>query len=216
MVELIKIGCGGKKLALMRHLLLKTALVRSKLKPAEIFSIQRCYRAEMPDKSGCEICAGQQEVLEKLGLPWKTLRGGEEKSLVLFYDSDLLEKTLENTEVSGYFSSLGYTNSKNSTAVLNQLRDRFSQVFFPHEIGLLLGYPLKDVAGFMEGKSRPAYRGSWMVYGDVAPSLKIMRRFQWATRAAEEIVNQYEDWNACVEKIRSLSSMVKENEICLI
>ena len=39
---------------------------------------------------------------------------------------------------------------------------------FPHEIGLLLGYPAADVEGFIENKGQDSlYSGYWKVYDDV-------------------------------------------------
>ena len=38
---------------------------------------------------------------------------------------------------------------------------------FPHEIGIFLGYPLADVAGFIRNKGRNCKCiGTWKVYGD--------------------------------------------------
>ena len=62
MTELIQVGCGAKKMELMRSLTLKTALVRMKLKPAETFFVKRCYRA-LTLAGAEEICASQREVL---------------------------------------------------------------------------------------------------------------------------------------------------------
>lgn len=44
---------------------------------------------------------------------------------------------------------------------------------FPHEIGLFLGYPLEDVAGFMElGPCSCKCTGCWKVYGNVEAAKK--------------------------------------------
>lgn len=37
--------------------------------------------------------------------------------------------------------------------------------WFPHEIGLILGFPLQDVIGFMNGDV-PTWRGPWLAYGN--------------------------------------------------
>jgi hypothetical protein len=42
---------------------------------------------------------------------------------------------------------------------------------FPHELGLLLGYPVEDVLGFIRNEGRNyLYCGYWKVYGDVEGS----------------------------------------------
>lgn len=44
-------------------------------------------------------------------------------------------------------------------------RENADSAPFPHEVGLLLGYPLEDVRGFVEGRQETA-RGPWKAYGD--------------------------------------------------
>lgn len=40
---------------------------------------------------------------------------------------------------------------------------------FPHEMGLLLGYPIEDVVGFMEHSGKEyLYSGYWKVYENVS------------------------------------------------
>ena len=55
---------------------------------------------------------------------------------------------------------------------------------FPHEIGLFLGYPPEDVAGFIANNARNCKCcGCWKVYGDEAKAKETFRRFR---RCAEE------------------------------
>ena len=202
MTELIQVGCGAKKMELMRSLTLKTALVRMKHKPAETFFVKRCYRAQV--LAGAEeICASQREVLEKLGLPWRVLRSAEDRNLILFYDVDAMSRVIDDDEKWEYLSGCGYDN-RTVEGTLDSLCRRFEECDFPQEIGLLLGYPLKDVVGFTCGQSTPTYRGSWMVYGDVEESLKIMDLFRRGAREAERIITQSESWEACVQQICAL------------
>ena len=50
---------------------------------------------------------------------------------------------------------------------------------FPHEIGLFLGYPLRDVIGFIrnEGKNCKC-ADCWKVYGDEREAKKIFEAFR--------------------------------------
>ena len=58
---------------------------------------------------------------------------------------------------------------------------------FPHEIGLLLGYPPVDVAGFMENNGeRFLYSGYWKVYGNLAETLKVFEQYD---RAREYVIH---------------------------
>lgn len=55
----------------------------------------------------------------------------------------------------------------------------------PHEVGLALGYPVKDVLGYMEllPLANTACCG-WRVYGDPKPSLQMSQAFQQARQWA--------------------------------
>lgn len=56
----------------------------------------------------------------------------------------------------------------------------------PHEIGIALGYPLKDVWGFM-GLNNFRCNGScgWQIFGDPEPSRRIRARYENARKRAE-------------------------------
>lgn len=69
------------------------------------------------------------------------------------------------------------------------LRDaRRPPVEFPHEIGILFGYPLEDVRGFLQGEV-PTCRGPWAAYGDREEAQK---RFDLLRKAEETCLSRYE------------------------
>jgi hypothetical protein len=52
---------------------------------------------------------------------------------------------------------------------------------FPHELGLILGYPPEDVKGFIQNKgSAYLYSGYWKVYKDLERSLQTFARYEKA------------------------------------
>ncbi|NJN67192.1 MAG: DUF3793 family protein [Chloroflexaceae bacterium] len=61
----------------------------------------------------------------------------------------------------------------------------------PHEIGLALGYPVKDVLGYM-GLLPLDFTGccGWRVYGDPSPSFAMSRACQDAVRCALRLLHQ--------------------------
>lgn len=108
---------------------------------------------------------------------------------ILIYRAHLLTKWILRPDVSHALHNLGYryanenppvqTTAKTSAAgtamkkeefltyLLFQLRERIClSPTLPDEIGLFLGYPVKDVLRFMEDHGQSAYplRGSWRVY----------------------------------------------------
>jgi hypothetical protein len=78
---------------------------------------------------------------------------------------------------------LGCGETPSLTDDLNWLENRFHAFSqsFPHEIGLFLGYPLKDVEGFIRNQQTSvAGRTLWRVFGEPTESLALMQRFRSA------------------------------------
>lgn len=217
MISVCEYGrCRTGKRELFRALLARTALVRCGLKPAEIYQVPHCCQISLTAQEPPRICRQLPDILAHFGLPWRVLRNREGQSLVFFYDPELLTQTLNDPLVREYLESVGYGCMTGLDSWLDALCERFAQPGFPHEIGLFLGYPLKDVKGFMQPGASPVYCGAWKVYGSLEPSLSIMNRFRQVTRMAEIIVDQADNWDLCVERITQLKNYYKEYESCLI
>jgi hypothetical protein len=92
--------------------------------------------------------------------------------LLLLYDHNSLKRLLSHRNVVILLRRSGYKGEINVQSVLDELQIRLSAGKFPHEIGILLGYPLKDVAGFMGWSRLPfSCQGPWKMYGDPRESL---------------------------------------------
>ncbi len=82
---------------------------------------------------------------------------------------------------------LNYPFGLNAQSFLHEISERWkSSGRIPHEIGIALGYPLKDVWGFM-GLNNFRCNGScgWQIFGDPEPSIKTRARYENARRRAE-------------------------------
>jgi len=92
--------------------------------------------------------------------------------LLLLYDRAALGRLLSNRGALTILRRAGYPAMKDVAVLLSEFASRFASGGVPHEIGLILGYPLKDVAGFM-GLSRREFscQGPWKIYGDPGESL---------------------------------------------
>lgn len=76
---------------------------------------------------------------------------------------------------------------------------------FPHEVGLVLGYPLEDVRGFMADGGRGAVvTGRWKVYGDVESAC---RRFDELERAECRLKQLYAEGTPMREFLRMGNGM---------
>ncbi len=177
---------------LLRFLLLKTAAVRSGVKPGELLRVQRCYKSR--NSEGFNFCLYRADILETLKLNYLELRVEPESSLILFFHHETMAKTLSDTKNLSLLSTLGYPAGCDMDDLLAFLRERFAVEKIPHEVGVFIGYPLKDVKGFMEKLPRtPVHRGDWTVFGDAAESLEKMSLYRKAEEFAGKILDACED-----------------------
>ena len=103
----------------------------------------------------------------------------KEKGLkLLFVNKESLATQLNNIKIQNFLKFLGYSNVVNVDSCLNHLIEKLEGNNFPDEIGIFLGYPLKDVVGFM-GYGNYKFHNTkyWRVYGDPRPSEDLYSKF---------------------------------------
>ena len=92
-----------------------------------------------------------------------------EKELLFLYRYEQLERHLKNREVREFLRGCGY-ESFEVASVLVRLRRRYRLYAgiskeFPHELGVLLGYPVGDVQGFIDNRGENSLTSRyWKVY----------------------------------------------------
>ena len=101
------------------------------------------------------------------------------RMLLFVYNRNLLASVLADADIRSYLTEKDYPVRNGFYAVLYELLFRLMrQASFPHEIGLFLGYPLADVAAFVQYKGAFfKHNGYWKVYGDTASALQIMKTY---------------------------------------
>jgi hypothetical protein len=121
----------------------------------------------------------------------KCLNEGKEKITFLLYRKKEIKEYLDTEEVSEYMDQWGYRNL-DFEQMLRRLEERYSTYLdekeeFPHEMGLFLGYPIKDVKGFIENKGKKfLYTGYWKVYDNLEEAIET---FETYDRAKEYLGN---------------------------
>lgn len=116
------------------------------------------------------------------------LTATNDKVTFLLYRADQLHAYLQDDEVRRLLQVLGYQEitlevilpvvACNYTSYLMKCGD------FPHELGLLLGYPVKDVEGFIRNKGEKyLYSGYWKVYDNVTEAISIFEQYTLAKEA---------------------------------
>ena len=109
---------------------------------------------------------------------------------VVIYNRTKVQEAL--SQVSEWtFNKLGYPNDIGPNKFLEEIGRRWQNTGeIPHEIGLTLGYPAKDVLGYMGLTcSRCTGTCGWRVYGDTVPSLRRGRQYGRAKKQAVAFVN---------------------------
>ena len=185
--------------ALLRFLLLKTAVVRQGIKPGEFLRVLHCYQSR--NREGFHFCLYRNDILKILGLNYLELKVDAESSLILFYHEDALRSALQQEENRKILHSLGYPEG-GLQVQLQFLQHRFSEEKLPHEIGVFIGYPAKDVSGFLRNLPRtPVHRGDWAVFGDAQESLRKMDLYRRMEKSAAAILDGCSDLQTFFERL---------------
>ena len=136
------------------------------MKPGSIF----CFNHSPLEVSRQKVCQWNKQ-LAPFGLTVQILleRPGSGSVIVFVYRHDRLEQMLSDDAYQSFLAEAGYERT-NLDGLLEQLAYRLrTQPEFPHEIGVFLGYPLRDVIGFIENHGRNfTCCGFWKSYGDPA------------------------------------------------
>jgi hypothetical protein len=112
--------------------------------------------------------------------------------LLMLYKKELLTRAIFTKEALNILLPLGYGKSIPCVeACLQHLARRLGDSF-PHEVGLFLGYPPRDVEGFIQNEGRrPKAVGYWKVYGNVRQARKTFRLFRQAEyNAAKSLIQR--------------------------
>lgn len=106
---------------------------------------------------------------------------------ILFFNRNVLSEKLSAHVNQGFMLKMNYPWPFSQKTCLELLVKKIKHLDFPHEIGLFLGYPLKDVLGFM-GLARFPYikTQGWRVYGDERLSDQWFKKYQ----AARQLIRQ--------------------------
>ena len=163
---------------LASFLALEAAEVLAGEKPANLISVANRRRA-----CGRNLYAQWRRhgasLLPGSGLAVREMADRGDSLLLLLYRPEALAALLARPNVVGFLRKAGYTDPANPQTSLKELQSRIAAAGFPHEIGVFLGYPLKDVAGFMGWAALPfTCQGPWKIYGDPRGSLDLADTFR--------------------------------------
>ncbi len=126
-----------------------------------------------------------RRILKKSGIIHYRLFQMEEKTSFLLFHRSQLAAYLNDPDVQRILYADGYMDLSLG-GILRTFQIRYQthmqgRAGFPHEMGILLGYPVEDVEGFILHKGQNAlYCGYWKVYHDVPAKKNIFKAYEAA------------------------------------
>lgn len=145
-------------------------------------------------------------VLMHTGICFYRLLKSEDRITFLLFRRNLLEEYINRTDIRNFFQREGYKEF-GLGYILRTFQIRYHSYMtreqtFPHEMGLLLGYPIEDVRGFIDHAGEQyLYSGYWKVYQDVETKKRIFEQYETAKETLiqllasgihmEEIIRRY-------------------------
>ena len=126
-----------------------------------------------------------EKIIEGSRLSMDPLLETEDKMVILLYQRERLEKYLRMPQVQSLLQEEGY-HSCQLEDILPVFCERYEKYVesarpFPHELGLLLGYPPEDVEGFIRHQGRNSLcTGYWKVYADKEGKQRLFEKYEYA------------------------------------
>lgn len=165
---------------LTAYLMLECAEVLAGVKPANLISLVN--RNQLCGRNLYQLWQSYHEELAARlpDLTIRVLQTRERALLLLCYNNDQLERHMAHAGIRTLLRKAGYEANSSIEAQLGELSRRIeSKGSFPHEIGLFIGYPAKDVAAFMGLIKLPfTCQCLWKIYGNPDQSLGLAEQFR--------------------------------------
>ncbi len=147
------------------------------LKPGSIVCLSHSCMS-VPDE--LEKC---RRILKTKGVEVRLCEGCKGQQLIYLYRPEALDDMMAKKCNACLLRRYGY-NTEDVQSAVDCLLDRIRhEEEFPHEIGLFLGYPYEDVAGYIENKGKNYVTdGLWRVYGNKDNAKKRFDSYKKCTR----------------------------------
>lgn len=138
----------------------------------------------------CEI----RQVLRDTSISCFALSKTKQRLMTILYNKEKLEAYLSDRNVKAFLRECGYQETSLSK-ILPEFGLRYQKYVsgkeeFPHEMGVLLGYPIEDVEGFMKNEGENfLYIGYWKVYANLSVKIQLFRKFEIARETLIQLVS---------------------------
>ncbi len=194
---------------LTAHLMLECAETLAGIKPANLVSLVNRVRP-----CGKNLYSIWHDHHQSLSTSMNILRlrvlQTSQRALLLFcYHPGQLDKHLAHAGIRVLLGKAGYDISLSSEELLTSLADKIAgSANFPHEIGLFIGYPAKDVAAFMGLVDLPfTCQGPWKIYGNPEKSICLANSFR---DSRQVMVSRLKSCGSPLEHLAALKTSRKQ------
>lgn len=154
-------------------LVYNVSLVLAKVKPAVTITIKKDDYKIFNSfyKFGSDFIA-------TLDLKYIELRESVDSIIIMVYDASILKSKLASEAAKAFLSNIGYPSKELAEDYVLILKSRYEKYHCPHELGLFLGIPLKDVQDFMDcSRKKCLLCGYWKVYNDSIEAAAIFNMY---------------------------------------
>jgi len=148
------------------------------VKPLALFSYRfcgACRRDACASRRACAaVFSAYARALGAHGIKLVPLFMSGERAMLIAWREDLVSEMLGDDDNRAFLTETGF-DASDAPVFMVQVRRRLMNFYrsqsralaarFPHELGLVFGYPLEDVIGFMRG-GQATCCGAWKAYGD--------------------------------------------------
>ena len=143
------------------------------IKPASLFSVREAFFSD------AEFSRWKTELAEQ-NIVAEAVRPEGNAFLILVYNLCWVDKILADSCIRSYLDRKGYADCPGVAGIMERLLHRMTHATeFPHEVGVVLGYPVVDVVEFeRQGGRNCKYCGCWKSYSDVEAARCSQCRFR--------------------------------------
>lgn len=100
------------------------------------------------------------------------IKEGFDSKTLFIYNKDIIAEIIHQEENIKFLEKLGYSRNLSVDEMLELLKEKY-KYFCPHEMGIFLGFPVRDVICFMEYPYKKCLlSGYWKVYNDIDFAMK--------------------------------------------
>ncbi|HWT27410.1 MAG TPA: DUF3793 family protein [Mobilitalea sp.] len=167
-----------------------------KLKPSSMFNVNKSYI-----RNPVTFFAELERELTAFECSYFILFESGSMYLILIYNRAFMTEMILDTDNRHFLDSCGYDikGCMEVSSILVRLKGRYMEYWlkksaFPHEVGILLGYPLWDVEDFIRNNGENyLLNGCWKVYHEVKRAEETFRLYHKVSEDALQIIRSGEN-----------------------